>query len=52
MEGGSSFSIPPSGYLVLNTSSSNNILFIKPIFFPGKEFTGLPASDLRLGLLD
>ncbi|PBP20955.1 carboxylesterase [Diplocarpon rosae] len=57
--GGGSFSIPPSGYPVLNVSSDTDLLFIYPNyrlnafgFLPGSEISSSETSDLNPGLLD
>jgi len=51
--------MPPSGYPVLNVSSSTDILFVHPNyrinvfgFLPGREIAADPESDLNVGLLD
>ena len=59
IEGGGSFTIPPSGYPILNVSASNDIVFVYPNyrvnafgFLPGSEIASSPTSDLNPGLLD
>lgn len=59
IEGGGSFSIPPSAYPVLNASSENDYISILPNyrvnafgFLPGKKVAEDPESDLNPGLLD
>lgn len=59
IEGGGSFSIPPSGYPVLNVSNENDFIFVYPNyrvnafgFLPGREIADDLQSDLNPGLLD
>lgn len=59
IEGGGSFSIPPSGYPILNVSNENDFIFVYPNyrvnafgFLPGKEIGNDEYSDLNPGLLD
>ena len=59
IQGGGSFSIPPSGYPILNESRSNDFIFVYPNyrvnafgFLPGKALMEDPQSDLNVGLLD
>ncbi|GAB7352546.1 hypothetical protein MBLNU459_g2935t1 [Dothideomycetes sp. NU459] len=59
IEGDAYFTIPPSGYPVLNVSASNDFVFIYPNyrvnafgFLPGKQIAEDPDSDLNAGLLD
>jgi len=59
IQGGGSFSIPPSGYPVLNVSNENDFIFVYPNyrvnafgFLPGKEIAEDAHSDLNAGLLD
>jgi len=59
IEGGGSFSIPPSGYPVLNVSNENDFIFAYPNyrvnafgFLPGMEIADDSQSDLNPGLLD
>jgi carboxylesterase type B len=59
IEGGGSFTLPLTGYPVLNVSSKNDFIFVYPNyrvnsfgFLPGKEVAGDPKSDLNVGLLD
>ena len=59
IEGGGFFSIPPSGYPVLNVSSENDFVFVYLNyrvnafgFLPGKAIKDSPTSDLNPGLLD
>lgn len=59
IQGGGSFSIPPSGYPVLNVSTSNDFIFVYPNYrvnafglLPGAEIAASQTSDLNPGLLD
>ncbi|KAI4718553.1 carboxylesterase [Aureobasidium sp. EXF-10727] len=59
IQGSAYFSIPPSGYPVLNVSSSNDFVFVYSNYrvnafglLPGKEIAADPLSDLNPGLLD
>ncbi|TVY82677.1 Carboxylesterase patB [Lachnellula suecica] len=59
IEGGGSFSIPPSGYPVLNVSTTNDFIFVYPNYrvnafglLPGAEIAASSTSDLNPGLLD
>ncbi|KAH8648990.1 putative carboxylesterase [Tricladium varicosporioides] len=59
IQGGGSFTLPPSAYPILNVSSQNNLLFIYPNYrlnafglLPGKEIAKDRNSDLNVGLLD
>jgi carboxylesterase type B len=59
IQGGGSFTLPPSGYPVLNVSTSNNFIFVYPNyrvnafgFLPGAEVGADSKSDLNAGLLD
>ncbi|KFZ03620.1 hypothetical protein V502_10798 [Pseudogymnoascus sp. VKM F-4520 (FW-2644)] len=59
IQGSASFTLPPSGYPVLNVSEANNFIFVYPNyrvntfgFLPGVEIAKSPTSDLNPGLLD
>ncbi|KEQ85503.1 carboxylesterase [Aureobasidium pullulans] len=59
IQGSAYFSIPPSGYPVLNVSDSNDFIFVYTNYrvnafglLPGKEIAEDPTSDLNPGLLD
>ncbi|KAG9821847.1 carboxylesterase, partial [Aureobasidium melanogenum] len=59
IQGSAYFSMPPSGYPVLNVSSSNDLVFVYPNYrvnafglLPGREIAADPLSDLNPGLLD
>lgn len=59
IEGDAYFTLPPSGYPVLNVSQANDFIFVEPNyrvnafgFLPGKEVEEDPQSDLNPGLLD
>ncbi|KAH0353829.1 carboxylesterase, partial [Aureobasidium melanogenum] len=59
IQGSAYFSTPPSGYPVLNVSSSNDLVFVYPNYrvnafglLPGREIAADPLSDLNPGLLD
>ncbi|OBT69896.1 hypothetical protein VE03_00662 [Pseudogymnoascus sp. 23342-1-I1] len=59
IQGSAAFTLPPSGYPVLNVSEANNFIFVYPNyrvntfgFLPGKEIAASPTSDLNPGLLD
>ncbi|KFY30373.1 hypothetical protein V493_01959 [Pseudogymnoascus sp. VKM F-4281 (FW-2241)] len=59
IQGSASFTLPPSGYPVLNVSEANNFIFVYPNyrvntfgFLPGAEIAKSPTSDLNPGLLD
>lgn len=59
IEGGGSFSIPPSGYPILNVSTLNDFIFVYPNyrvnafgFLPGAAIKNSSTSDLNPGLLD
>ena len=59
IEGGGSFTVPPSAYPILNVSSENDYITILPNyrvnafgFLPGRAVADDPKSDLNPGLLD
>ena len=59
IQGSASFSIPPSGYPVLNVSASNDFIMVYPNyrvnafgFLPGKAIKEDPHSDLNVAHLD
>ncbi|KAI5198489.1 carboxylesterase [Aureobasidium subglaciale] len=59
IQGSAYFSIPPSGYPVLNVSNANDFIFVYTNYrvnafglLPGKEIAADPMSDLNPGLLD
>jgi carboxylesterase type B len=59
IQGSASITLPPPACLILNVSSSSNILFIYPNdrvnafgFLPGSQIAADPTSDLNPGLLD
>ncbi|KAI5273549.1 carboxylesterase [Aureobasidium subglaciale] len=59
IQGSAYFSIPPSGYPVLNVSNANDFVFVYTNYrvnafglLPGKEIAADPMSDLNPGLLD
>ncbi|KAL3426776.1 carboxylesterase [Phlyctema vagabunda] len=59
IQGSASFTLPPSGYPVLNVSSNNDFIFVYPNYrvnafglLPGAEIAASPTSDLNPGLLD
>lgn len=59
IQGGGSFSIPPSAYPILNVSSTSNLLFVYPNyrvnafgFLPGAQVGRSNTSDANAGLLD
>ncbi|KAH8589390.1 carboxylesterase [Bisporella sp. PMI_857] len=59
VQGSASFKIPPSGYPILNVSSSNDFVVIYPNyrvnafgFLPGSQIAKSATSDLNNGLLD
>lgn len=59
IQGGGSFTIPPSGYPILNASTENDFIFVYPNYrlnafglLPGKQIAEDPHSDLNVGLLD
>ncbi|GAB1733421.1 hypothetical protein NU195Hw_g3778t1 [Hortaea werneckii] len=59
IQGGGSFTIPPSAYPILNVSAENDFVVVYTNyrlnafgFLPGKEVAEDPHSDLNVGLLD
>jgi carboxylesterase type B len=59
IEGGGSFTLPPSAFPVLNVSTSNDPIFVYPNyrvnafgFLPGSQIASSSTSDLNPGLLD